>query len=393
MKTTKYSWVIVVTCGVIAAMHVWKLPTVLADVQSDLSIDLVQAGLLLGLVQVAGMLGGLPVSIIGERIGLRRSIAVGLGLLVLGSLCSAFSTTAGMMMAARVLEGLGFILVTVMAPALIRRDTPHESLTVALGFWTAFQGTATFLALLTSSLLMGTLTWQAWYWVMAGLTTLAIPLLLVTVRADPPSEISVGNAFRRALLTARSWKPWVAGVVFGCYVIQWTAVIGFLPTLYDDYNLDPVLGGALSAVAGGVNALGAIAGGFLLQRGLGIRQLAGSAFIIMGVSAFLFYAPDWSAEFFILQFLLVCAFSFCGALIPTSVYRAAVDMVPPGGSSPAVIGIIQQLQNFGSFIGPTLLAWIATQAGGWHASWWLCAVASVLGITLVQLFSPERVRG
>lgn len=386
------TWIVVVVCGVIAAMHVWKLPSALTEVQADLTISLVQAGLLLGLVQLAGMLGGIPASIIGERVGLRRTVVLGLVLLVAGTVISALARTSEVMMSARALEGLGYLAVTVMAPALIRRDTPADRLTVAMGAWAGFQGLATLIAVLGSALLLQVTDWRMWYWVMAAVTTVGIPLLLKYTAPDPRREGGVGTAFRRVWVTVRSWKPWVAGAVFSCYTIQWTAVIGFLPTVYEEYGIGPVLGGALSAVAGGVNAVGAVMAGFLLQRGYAVRPLVITAFLVMGVTAFGVYAVDWSAlpGTFIPQFVLVCIFSMIGALIPTSMFRIAVDLAPPGGSPPGVVGLMQQMQNTGNFLGPVLLAGLAAQAQGWHTSWWLTTVAGVLGIALIMLFSEKR---
>ncbi len=386
------TWIVVVVCGVIAAMHVWKLPSALTEVQADLSISLVQAGLLLGLVQLAGMLGGIPASILGERVGLRRTVVLGLSLLVTGTVISALATTSGVMMAARALEGIGYLAVTVMAPALIRRDAPTDRLTMAMGAWAGFQGMATFIAVLGSSLLLQVTDWRTWYWLMAAVTAVGIPLLLRYANPDPRREGGVGAAFRRVGVTVRSWKPWVAGAVFSCYTVQWTAVIGFLPTVYEEYGVGPVLGGALSAVAGGVNAVGAVAAGLLLRRGFAVRPLVATAFVVMGITALGVYAVDWSAlpGTFIPQFVLVCVFSMVGALIPTSMFRIAVDLAPPGGSPPAVVGLMQQMQNTGNFLGPVLLAWLAAQAQGWHTSWWLTTAAGLLGIALIMLFSERR---
>ena len=386
------TWIVVVVCGVIAAMHIWKLPSALTEVQGDLSISLVQAGLLLGLVQLAGMLGGIPASVVSERVGLRRTMALGLGLLVAGTVISALATTSGVMMAARALEGIGYLSVTVTAPALIRRETPTHRLTIAMGAWAGFQGTATFIAVLGSALLLQVTDWRMWYWMMAVITAIGIPLLLRYTAQDPPREGGVGAAFRRVWITMRSWKPWVAGAVFSCYTIQWTAVIGFLPTVYQEYGVGSVLGGALSAVAGGVNAVGAVLAGFLLQRGLPVRSLVVTAFMVMGITAIGVYAVDWSTlpGTFITQFILVCIFSMVGALIPTSMFRIAVDLAPPGGSPPAVVGLMNQMQNTGNFLGPVVLAWLAAQAGGWHTSWWLTATAGALGIALIMLFSEKR---
>lgn len=386
------TWTVVVICGVIAAMHVWKLPSALTDVQADLSISLVQAGVLLGLVQLAGMLGGIPASILGERVGLRRTVLLGLVLLVAGTVISALATTSEVMMAARALEGIGYLAVVVMAPALIRRETPTDRLTMAMGAWTGFQGMATFIAVLGGSLLLQAADWRIWYWLMAAVTAVGIPLLLKYTVADPPREGGVGAAFGRVWTTVRSWKPWVAGAVFACYTVQWTAVVGFLPTVYEEYGVSTVLGGALSAVAGGVNAVGAVLAGLLLRRGFAVRPMVVIAFVVMGLTAVGVYAVNWSElpGTFIAQFVLVCVFSMVGALIPTSMYRIAVDLAPPGGSAPGVVGLMQQLQNTGNFFGPIMLAWLATQAQGWHTSWWLTATAGVLGVALIMLFSEKR---
>lgn len=386
------TWVVVVVCGVIAAMHIWKLPSALTHVQADLSINLVQAGLLLGLVQLAGVFGGIPASIMGERIGLRRTVVLGLSLLVVGTVLSATATASEMMMGARALEGIGYLAVTVMAPALIHRDTPTDRLTMAMGAWAGFQGMATFIAVLGSSLLLQVTDWRTWYWGMAAVTLLGIPLLLRYAAPDTRTRGGVGAAFGRVWVTLRSWKPWVAGAVFSCYTLQWTAVIGFLPTVYETYGVGPVIGGALSAVAGGVNAVGAVLAGLLLRRGFAVRPLVILAFVVMGVSSVGVYTVDWSVlpGTFLGQFFLVCVFSMVGALIPTSMFRIAVDLAPPGGSSPGVVGLMQQMQNSGNFFGPVLLASLAAQAGGWHTSWWLTSLAGLCGIALIMLFSEKR---
>jgi predicted MFS family arabinose efflux permease len=386
------AWIVVVACGVIAAMHVWKLPTALTEVRADLSIDLVEAGLLLALVQLAGMLGGLPASLFGERVGLRRAMAIGLVLLVAGTAVSATAPSFGVLMGGRVLEGIGFLTATVVAPALIRRDTAFDRATLALGFWAAFQGMATFTALLGSSLLLQVADWRTWYWVMAALTAVGIPLLLKYVPPDPSGQGGTFTALGRVWISVRSWKPWVAGLIFACYTIQWMAVIAFLPTVYEGYGISTVVGGGLSAVAGGLNAVGAVLAGVLLRRGFGVRQLVITAFVIMTVTAFGVYAPNWSSwdGAFIAQFVLVCIFSCIGALVPASLTRIAVDLAPQGGSPAAVIGLMQQIYTTGNFVGPTLLAWLAAQAGGWHTSWWLSAAFGSLGVVLVLVLSERQ---
>ena len=49
---------LVILCGVVAALHVGKLPPAIPLLQAQLGVTLVQAGFLLSLVQLAGMLAG-----------------------------------------------------------------------------------------------------------------------------------------------------------------------------------------------------------------------------------------------------------------------------------------------------------------------------------------------
>ena len=52
-------WAPIVAAGVVAAMHIWKLPGVMGQVQADLGMSLVDVGVLMGIVQVASLLLGL----------------------------------------------------------------------------------------------------------------------------------------------------------------------------------------------------------------------------------------------------------------------------------------------------------------------------------------------
>lgn len=73
-------WAPIVAAGVVAAMHIWKLPGVMDQVQADLGMSLVDVGVLMGIVQVASLLLGLAVSLV-DVVGLRRTLVVGLAAL------------------------------------------------------------------------------------------------------------------------------------------------------------------------------------------------------------------------------------------------------------------------------------------------------------------------
>jgi len=392
---TDSSWIIVVLAGVCAGLQVWKLPSAIPLLRDDLSMTLLQAGTLLGIVQVAGMLGGLAVSLLAELIGERRCLATGLILLCLGSATGAVAWSPAPLMASRAVEGAGFILVAVTGPGLIHRSTPRRRLPAAIGFWGAYQGISTFLGLVAGALVLQVLPWRAWWWATAVLALAPLPLVLARVPRDKAGGRGTAAAVTRIARTVRSAGPWAVGLTFACYTLQWMAVIGFLPTIYRDNGMTGSWPGVLSAVVGGANALGSIATATLLPRGLPVRALLIPAFTLMAATSLLTFTLDWQTlpAGAVLRFGCVTAFSLIGGAIPATLLRAAVELTPRDGSAPATMGLIQQVFNTGSFAGPAIAAWLATRTGGWQSTWWItctCAGAGIIGSLCLNRRSPAR---
>ncbi|WP_254455735.1 CynX/NimT family MFS transporter [Paeniglutamicibacter quisquiliarum] len=387
------AWIVVVVAGITAALHIWKLPAALPLIQEDLGLSLLAAGVLLGVVQVAGMVGGLAVSLLAEVIGERRTLILGLLFLSAGSVFGALSIGANTLLASRAIEGVGFIVATVVGPGLIRRHAPFRRVNLAVGCWSAYQGTATFVGLIASAFFLQVGTWQLWWWVMAAVSLAPIPLVLRLVPRDQPAGAGGAKAAAgRIGITARSPKVWLAGVVFGCYTVQWMAVVGFLPTLYGESGLSGTHAGVLSAIVGGLNGVGAIITGILLQRGAPARALLFVSFVLMAAASLLTFAIDWSPVPGGLAWQVACVgfFSFSGAMIPATMTRMAVDLAPEGGSAPAAMGLMQQIYNVGNFTGPMIVAWLAMGTGGWSSTWWMTGAFAVLGIILSAVLVGRR---
>ncbi len=387
------AWIPIVVAGVAAAMHIWKLPEALSFVQADLGMSLVEAGVLLGIVQVGSMLLGLAVSLFSEVLGLRRTLLIGLTLLSAASLAGAFAETTGFLMVTRAVEGVGFLMATVVCPPLIRLITPRVHTNIAMGWWGAFQGLATFVAVLASTLLLTSVSWQAWWVVMAVITAATIPLILFLV-PPPPSDrdSNVALAAKRVGATVKTLTPWIAGVVFACYSLQWGSVIGFLPTIFDEAGVGGLWPGIVTAVVGGVNGVGNIVTGRLHQRGVPMRRLIIIGLSTMGITSVITFAVDWSGVpgGLAIQILAVALFSAVGALVPATLNRIAVDIAPPNGSGAAAMGLMVQIYNGANFVGPVIIAAIATAAGGWHLSWTMTLGASLLGVLLAWRFLSAR---
>lgn len=272
------TWWVVLAAGIIAAGHVWKVPAALEFIRDELGMDLVASGTYLGIVQVAGMLLGLPMAMFADVIGLRKGIMTGLILLAAGSLAGAAAPNVGMLMASRGVEGLGFVIVTMIAPQLIRRVTEGKKINLAMGIWGAYQGFANLVAVLATAVVMQVIDWRAWWIIFALMTAFPVPWLLKWVPKDQFNpELSrttvVADAGKRTLRTVKEAAPWIAGIAFACYTMMWGALIGFMPTVMQEEGFSVGAAGVWGALIGGANIIGAVASGPLLERGVPLRLL------------------------------------------------------------------------------------------------------------------------
>lgn len=401
MVTTRVSsraWIVVVITGIIAAMHVWKLPSALEFIRADLGMSLVASGALVGVVQLAGGLGGLGASVVAERIGSRNTLVLGMVLAGVASVLGGFATGSAWLMTTRAIEGAGFILMTVTAPAMVRALAPKGKVDSAMGWWGAFQGIALFLGVGISAVLLNAtdVTWHTWWFIMGAVTLGFIPVVIAQVPADPPGVVQLRRITGVILNSIKTPLPWALGLIFASYTLQWGAVLSFLPTIFGAVDLSTTLDAAMviglaTAVVGGVNGLANVVTGVLLQRGHAPRTLILIGLGTMAVMSTLVFAPDWTQVPGSIAWALLAAaiFSFMGALVPTTVTRQAVDIAPPGGSPSAVIGLITQMFNLANFVGPVILSAIATAAGGWRMSWTMTVTASCVGIIMALIFVPR----
>ncbi len=383
------SWVIVFA-GVCAALHVGKLPPALPVLQEALAINLVQAGFLLSAVQLASMTLGLAVGLSADSLGLRRSMLVGLALLSAASISGGGVADARGLLLLRVLEGLGFLLVVMPAPALIRRTVDASQLSGRLGWWGTYMPTGSALALLLGPWVMMALNWSAWWWLLGGVAAFAwvavwlcVPDMLLPT---PTHDIAHGAWPKRLALTLQSAGPWWVALTFAVYSSQWLAVVGFLPTVYADLGLAAGAAGLLSACVALANVSGNIMSGRLLQRGWPAQRLLSIGFVCMTLGAVGAYAT-WQGEGLptLLRFACVVMFSAVGGLIPGTLFSCALHLAPSEGTVSTTVGYMQQLSALGQFAGPPLVAWVAASVGGWQWTWAVTATLSLTGLTLAHL--------
>jgi MFS family permease len=364
------AWLVVLAGGV-AALQVAKLPPALPALQAELGLTLVQSGFLLSMVQLAGMSLAVFMGLLADGMGLRRSMVRGLCLLALASALGAFATSITALLVLRAIEGLGFLLVALPAPALIRRLVPVAQLPGMLGVWGAYMPTGTALALLAGPLFIPAWGWSAWWGLFAGVSLAMAAALLRVVPADPveaqprPAHGVGLGAWQRLRSTLGARGPWLVALSFGLYSGQWLAVVGFLPSIYAVAGISGALLGVLTALAAAVNIVGNMASGRLLQRGWAPRSTLWLGFGAMALGSTLAFAAFTEGQPW-LRYAGVLLFSGMGGLVPGTLFSLAVRLAPGELQVATTVGWVQQLSALGQLVGPPVVAVLAARAGGWQ---------------------------
>ena len=167
------------------------------------------------------------------------------------------------------------------------------------------------------------------------------------------------------------------------YSSQWLAVIGFLPSIYAQAGLGGQTAGALTALACLVNVTGNIAAGRLLHRGVLARHLLYVGFVTMIAASVLAFG-QFSSVGPVIRYLAVLIFSAVGGLIPGTLFSLAVHVAPSERTVTTTVGWMQQCSSTGQFFGPPIVAWLASQAGGWHWTWVATGITSLIGLFLAK---------
>jgi EmrB/QacA subfamily drug resistance transporter len=166
---------------------------------------------------------------LGDRFGPKNLYLVGLTVFTAASLWCGLSDTIEMLIAARVVQGIGAAMLTPQTLSVITRIFPAERRGVAMSLWGATAGVATLVGPLAGGVLVDGLGWQ-WIFIVnvpVGVVGLALAVWLVPVlptqkdqRFDLAGVALSGIGMFMIVFAlqegqSHAWAPWVWGTIAG----------------------------------------------------------------------------------------------------------------------------------------------------------------------------------
>lgn len=115
-------------------------------------------------------------SSLGERYGRRRMLITGIVVFTLGSAAAALSPDAGMLIAARMVQGVGAAVMTPLTLTILSAAVPAERRGMALGIWGAVGGLAIALGPVVGGAVVQGLSWHWIFWLNVPIGVLLVPV-------------------------------------------------------------------------------------------------------------------------------------------------------------------------------------------------------------------------
>jgi len=179
----------------------------------------------------------LPLGALGDRLGRKPVLIVGLATFGIANLAAAVAPAMEVMIAARLLSGIGAAMIMPVTLSVITSSFPDEARSRAIGMWSAVAGGGGILGMYLSAVLVDIASWR---WLFALPLLLTAAALLISVRAVPNSRENARGRFD------------ALGALTSI-----TATVGFTFALHEAPSLgwaDPVV--LIPLVAAGVAAAG-----------------------------------------------------------------------------------------------------------------------------------------
>jgi len=113
---------------------------------------------------------------LGDRFGRRRLFLVGLALFTGASAAAALAPSAGWLITARALQGVGGAIVTPLTLTILSAAVPRERRGVALGAWSGIAGLAVAMGPLVGGVVVEGISWQWIFWLNVPVGLVLLPL-------------------------------------------------------------------------------------------------------------------------------------------------------------------------------------------------------------------------
>lgn len=401
-------WVIlamVYTCQFAFAVIMQSVPPVLTFIIADLGISYTQAGLLMGIFALPGILISIPAGFLSDKYGPKYPGIISLALMIMGTTLSALSSSFPILIAGRLIAGVGALTIVVLLPQFLSQWFHQKDLGIAMGIYNTAVPLGSILSFNLLSGLALYFSWHSAFWVSAIISLLAFVFFLISYETAPlmkkqlkpedamsnrpglPSTIPKrhGNEFIRSILSL-GLPTWLVGLSWMWFNAGLLSFTTFTPDfLIQNSNFTPEYAGRIvSYIMLGVFILSPVTG-ILNDKYNWQKPFITSGNILAATTILIFAFLPSNAP------LLIIIIGIGSGLVPPSIFSlppTLVDMRKLG----MAYGIISTLLNIGMLGGPLIVGLVREFTGSFVVCLFIVSIFLVLAAVSVQPLKPGQLK-
>lgn len=417
----RQTWILVLASLVafMVALDATVVATALTTIRRDLGVSIEELGWIVNAYTLSYAVLLIPATALGDRLGRRRMLVIGLGLFVAASAACALSRDASWLIAARAVQGSGEALVFPLALTQLSMAFPPEQRGRAMGIFSGVVGLALIAGPTLGGAIVEGLAWQWIFWlnVPIGLVVIVLVLSRIPESFGPRTTLDIGGilsisgaalgfTWGLTLGNGAGWGsplvvgPLLAGVLFVVVFVIWeqhtrTPMVpmhffrlrGFSAGNTANFLLNASLTGVVFLLA---QFLQTVLGYRPLDAGLRLLPLTGTLFIISPIAGTLVNRVGERAltvgglllETIGITWIALIAghgHAYYGLIAPLIITGCGVSMTLPAMQNAIVSavapneigkasGTLSMFRQFGGAFGVALLAAVFAGAGGFGSA-------------------------
>lgn len=347
--------------GVAGAMQVGRIAPSADIILRDLQVDLSTIGWLVSLITLASAVLGLLAGHWVKRIGYKASLVIGALMMGAFAIVPALFPTVSILMSARVIEGLGYLIVVVAAPTLIAHKATTKDASFALALW----GTFFTLGLSISAFAGGTLTqafgWRVWFLGSAAIVLLSGIVAFAAITEVQDEATDSLDAWRT--IKKLSAASWLLGAAFLGLTLLALSVLSLLPAfLVEAHSLTSSSSGTATGFVASASIIGSLCYSRLASR-LTDRSITIGSCCMLVISVFVAFGESAAP-------LHAIAFAAVAVMMSGILVAQTFSSVPKVAGSIGLIGptngLVAQLGSLGALSGPPMIGNVVSQMS-WNA--------------------------
>ena len=391
---------VICLCGVSFAIVQCEIPSILPAVTTHFELSAEVASWLMSVFTLIGIITSLPVGKLATRFR-PKVLLVASGIIELsGSLLVALAPDAVLLIAGRGIQGFGLVILSVIAPAIIRLCVDPKCLGISMGLWAIGFNVASTVAGVTTPYLSAVLGFSG-VWILYGAIAIAAILLTCSViRIPRHSELPAKDvdtsgksklpvqgvteaASYREVFTRDTVLMLFAFAVFNMLVF---ATVSYVPSVLQIQGYDATVSGLISTTPMLISIVSGPILGLIYDKTGHLKPMLLICYLAFGPCTCLMLNLTgpllWATAIF---------FGFVGMSVSGILITSFLSLIKRYELVPLALGVFMLVQGTGQFLGTFLIqALLGPELTNWLLAGLVALIAGLLASAAILICRIPR---